>query len=90
MKRVTIQEAEAGLIDLVAEAENGSEVVITRDGRPVAKLVQIGERRMPDRLTPEQVADRQKAITELREIANRLKINATQEEIKSWIEEGRH
>lgn len=43
-----------------------------------------------DPFTPEKIAERRKAMAELREIANRLKINATQEEIKSWIEEGRH
>jgi prevent-host-death family protein len=90
MKRVTIQEAEAGFTDLIAEAEKGSEVIITRDGKPVAKLVQVGEGKIADKLTPEQVAERRKAIAELREIANRIKINASQEEIKSWIEEGRH
>jgi prevent-host-death family protein len=90
MKRVTVQEAEAAFTDLIAEAEKGSEVIITRDGKPVAKLVQVGDRKIADKLTPEQIAERRKAIAELREIANRIKINAGQEEIKSWIEEGRH
>ena len=85
MKHVGMFEAKTNLSSLVEEVERGGEVIITRHGKPVAKLV-----RAEDRLTPEQLAQRRKAITELREIASRLKINATQEEIKSWIEEGRH
>jgi prevent-host-death family protein len=85
MKRVGMFEAKTHLSSLVEEVEKGGEVVITRHGKPVAKLV-----RAEDRLTPEQLAKRREAIARLREIANRLKINATQDEIKSWIEEGRH
>jgi prevent-host-death family protein len=85
MKHVGIFEAKTHLSSLVDEAEKGSEVVITRRGKPVAKLV----RAQPE-LMEEQIARRRKAIAELREIAKRLNIRATQEEIKSWIEEGRH
>jgi hypothetical protein len=51
----------------------------------VAKLV-----RAKSELTPEEIEERRKAIEGLRAIAKRLDIRATQEEIKSWIEEGRH
>jgi prevent-host-death family protein len=84
MKHVGIFEAKTHLSSLVDEVEKGREVVITRHGKPVAKLV-----RAEQRLTPEQVEKRRKALLELREIGRRLNINATQEEIKSWIEEGR-
>jgi prevent-host-death family protein len=85
MKHVGIFEAKTHLSSLVDEVEQGREVVITRHGKPVAKLV----RAQPE-LTEEQIARRRKAVAELREIAKRLNIRATQEEIKSWIEEGRH
>jgi prevent-host-death family protein len=85
MKHVGMFEAKTNLSSLVEEVEKGGEIVITRHGKPVAKLT-----RVEARLSPEQVARRRKAIAELREIAARLKINASQEEIKSWIEEGRH
>ena len=78
-------EAKTNLSSLVEEVEKGGEVVITRHGKPVVKLV-----RAEDPFTPEKIAERRKAMAELREIANRLKINASQEEIESWIEEGRH
>jgi len=85
MKHVGMFEAKTNLSSLVEEVEKGGEVVITRHGKPVARIV-----RADDPFTPERIAERRKAMAELREIANRLKINATQEEIKSWIEEGRH
>jgi prevent-host-death family protein len=84
MKTVGIFEAKTHLSSLVDEVEKGREVVITRHGKPVARLV-----RAEQRLTPEQVEKRRKAWMELREIGQRLKINATHEEIKSWINEGR-
>lgn len=85
MKSFGIFEAKTHLSSLVDEVEKGGEVVITRHGKPVAKLV-----RAEERLSPEAVAKRQKAIKELREIGQRLKINATHEQIKAWINEGRH
>ena len=90
MKHVGIAEAKTDFSNLVKEVEKGAEVVITRDGKPVAKLVAVQDRPAERRLTPEQLAKRRQAIAELREIARRIRINATQEEIKAWIEEGRH
>jgi prevent-host-death family protein len=85
MKHIGIFDAKTHLSSLVDEVEKGQEVIITRHGKPVARLV-----RAKDKLTPEQVEQRQKALRELREIGRRLNINATQEQIKAWIEEGRH
>ncbi len=84
MKHVGIFDAKTHLSSLVDEVEKGGEIVITRHGKPVAKLV-----RTEDRMSPEAVERRRKAWQELREIGRRLNINATHEEIKSWIEEGR-
>lgn len=86
MKHVGIFEAKTHLSNLVEEVEkNGEEIIITRHGKPVAKLV-----RALELSTPEQVARRRAAIAKLRQIASELKINPTHEEIKSWINEGRH
>ena len=85
MKYVGIFDAKTHLSGLVDEVEKGQEIVITRHGKPVARLV-----RAEDRLSPEATKRRRKALAELREIAKRLKINATQEQIKAWINEGRH
>lgn len=85
MKHVGIFDAKTHLSSLVDEVEKGGEIVITRHGKPVAKLVRADERH-----SPEIIAKRRKALKELREIASKLKINATHEEIKGWINEGRH
>ena len=85
MKHVGIFEAKTNLSSLVEQVESGQEIVITRHGKPVAKLVRV----QPE-LTEEQIARRREAIVRLREIATRVNAEATQEEIKSWIEEGRH
>jgi prevent-host-death family protein len=84
-KHVGMFEAKTNLSALVEEVEKGGAVVITRHGKPVAKLV-----RAESELTPEEIEERRRAIEGLRAIAKRLDIRATQEEIKSWIEEGRH
>ena len=89
MKHVSIVEAERQLSSLVAEVQNGDEIVITRDGAPVAKLIRT-KSAVDKPYTPEEIARRRKALEELREIGKRLKINASQEQIKAWIEEGRH
>lgn len=40
---VTVQEAEANLAQLLAKVTNGEEVIITREEKPVARLVAIEE-----------------------------------------------
>ena len=85
MKHVGIFDAKTHLSSLVDEVEKGGEIIITRHGKPVARLV-----RADVSLQPGMMARRRKALKELREIANKLKINATHEEIKAWINEGRH
>lgn len=85
MKHVGIFDAKTHLSSLIDEVEKGGEIVITRHGKPVARLV-----RTEERLSPEAVAKRQKALKDFREIGRRLNINATHEQIKAWIEEGRH
>jgi prevent-host-death family protein len=88
MKQVGIFDAKTHLSSLVDEVEKGGEIVITRHGKPVAKLVRA--KAPDDRMSPEAIERRRKAWMELREIGQRLKINATHEQIKAWIEEGRH
>lgn len=87
MKHVGIFEAKTNLSGLVDEVEKGGEVVITRHGKPVARQVRAEERRH----TPEDIARRKQAIAELRQMARkRGGTRITHEEIKSWIEDGRH
>lgn len=41
--QVNVQEAKTRLSQLLAASERGEEVVIARDGAPVARLVPVGE-----------------------------------------------
>jgi prevent-host-death family protein len=47
MKHVGIKQARQELPDLIDRAEAGEEVVITRQGRPVAKLIAAAKDRKP-------------------------------------------
>ena len=85
MKHVGMFEAKTHLSSLVDEVERGREVVITRHGKPVARLVPPEQK-----LTPEEMEKRKKALRELWEFGRRLNLNLTHEEIKRRIEEGRH
>jgi prevent-host-death family protein len=84
-KHVGMFEAKTNLSALVEEVEKGGQVVITRHGKPVVRLV-----RAEPVLSEEEIAKRRQALKEIRALANQLKINATVEEIKEWINEGRH
>jgi len=84
MKQVGIFEAKTHLSALVDEVAKGGEIVITRHGRPVAKLVSCeGESRA------KQLAARRRALAELREMARQRGLRIPLNEIKSWIDEGR-
>ena len=44
MATVSVEQAQEDFVDLLARVEEGEEVVITREGRAVAKLVAYGVR----------------------------------------------
>ena len=85
MKHVGIFEAKTHLSSLLDEVEKGGEVTITRHGKPVAKLVQATAE-----FSPEEIDRRRQAIARLRANARRINLNVSHEEIKAWIEDGRH
>ncbi len=59
METVGLFEAKTHLSELVARAEQGEEVVITRHNKPVAKLVPMGDS------TRDRDAQRQRALAAL-------------------------
>ena len=85
MREIQLRDAKANLSAAVDEAMEGKPAVITRHGKPVAKLV-----RAEAELSEEEIASKTEALLALRKLANELKINASQDEIKAWINEGRH
>jgi prevent-host-death family protein len=90
-KHVAITDAETHLKDLVAEVEStGDEIVLTRDGAPVARLLRAERQAVEAPGSTNQIERRRAAALKLQEIARRLDVGATHDEIKQWINEGRH
>src|ERR1700746_126425 len=79
-------EAKTHLSELVARAERGDEVIITRHNKPVAKLVPVQP------VPPFDADKRRRAVAEMqrigREIA-RKRGPITIDEIVGWVREGR-
>ena len=84
MEKVTAFEAKTRFGELLNRVEKGEEVVITRHGKPVARLAPEGAQR-PD--------DVRRAVTGLRELQRRIqrrsKAKLSDEEARSAIDEGR-
>lgn len=86
MESIGLFEAKTHLSELVARAERGEEVVITRHNKPVAKLVPVGE------VSPDLVAKRRQLLDELQQIGREIERRGgpiTVEEILAWRDEGR-
>lgn len=86
METVGLFEAKTHLSELIARAERGEEVVITRHNKPVAKIVPIRE------VSPELVARRMEIIAEMKRIGREIEARGgpiTIQEILSWRDEGR-
>ena len=79
MKSIGLFEAKTHLSELVARAERGEEVVITRHNKPVAKLV-------PVRSVQSDMASRQVAVNALLGAARGRTLGM---DWKAWRDEGR-
>ena len=87
METVGLFEAKTHLSELIARAERGEEVIITRHNRPVAKLVPI-----TTEISPELYRKRLEILAELQAIGRDIAARGgpiTVEEILSWRDEGR-
>lgn len=87
MIEVGLFEAKTKLSEYVERAERGEEIVITRRGKPVARLTAVSE-------APVSQADRWAALRAARDqVIDSLRAKGrppvTREEIKAWIEAGR-
>lgn len=86
METVGLFEAKTHLSELIARAERGEEVVITRHNKPVAKLVPITE------VSPELVERRRQIAAEMQALGREMEARGgpiTREEILQWVHEGR-
>lgn len=86
MESIGLFEAKTHLSELVARAERGEEVIITRHNKPVAKIVPISE------VSPELVALRRQIAAEMQAIGREMEARGgpvTREEVLEWVREGR-
>jgi prevent-host-death family protein len=79
MKRIQASMAKAHFAELLDDVERGETVVITRHGKPIARLVREEDERRADALRA------MKEIEEMRKTAPHV----TAEEILAWRDEGR-
>jgi prevent-host-death family protein len=79
MKTVQASAAKTHLLELLDEVERGETVLITRHGKPIARLV-------PNETQRQQEIEQ--AIADIKAIRRRNK-PATVEEILAWRDEGR-
>ncbi len=63
VRQIGIREANLHLSRYIAAVERGEEVIITRRGRPVARLLPVPKQRQ---LTPEQEAARARTLARMR------------------------
>ena len=81
MATVGAYEAKTHLPELLERVKKGERIVITKHGTPIAELVPI--------ISDSRKKTVAEAIASMREFRKNHPINATHEEIMSWIHEGR-
>jgi prevent-host-death family protein len=79
VREVQASDAKARLAELLDQVERGETIVITRHGKPIARLVPDEEARRADAL---------RAMAEIKEMRKHVG-RATIEEILAWRDEGR-
>lgn len=82
---IGVFDAKARFSELVERAERGEEIVVTRHGRPVARVAPLAKAQR----TPEETAD---MITRAQALRERIRAGGgatAQTEIQSWKEAGR-
>ena len=93
MDEIGLFEAKNKLSELVGRAERGEEVVITRRGRAVAKLVPVGElsRRQRSRQAAQQIRERAlQAAQDIRTLAQEMNLGPFDwDEWKKYRDAGR-
>ena len=84
MKTIAATDAKAKFAALLDAVERGETVVITRHGRPIARLApERGEKNRA-----EEIARAQKAVAELRAFRKTLPKGLTLDELLSWRHAG--
>lgn len=66
MRHVSLRDANQGFAKLIAEVEAGEEVILTRRGKPVARIIREPVPSGKRRFTPEQQAAYDRLMARLR------------------------
>ncbi len=81
MERVGIYDARARLSELVEKVEAGEEVVLTRRGQPVVRLVPARD--------DARARTRARAVKRIHELRKRMKLRISRGEVRRAIAKGR-
>lgn len=84
MASISLYEAKSRLSELVEQVESGREVIITKRGRPVAKIVRVKHQK------EDVPADRAQVLAEIKAFARTLRLKKlTARELRTAREWGR-
>lgn len=81
MKTVAVFEAKSRLSEILAAVERGEEYIVTKHGKPVARIVPSGQ------VDATSMADGRKLIASIK--ASRKNSNLTDDELREAIGDGR-
>ncbi len=81
MERIGIYDARSRLSELVDRVEAGEEVVLTRRGRPVVRMVRTGE--------DARSRARARAVKRIHALRRRMKLRISRAEVRRAIAKGR-
>jgi prevent-host-death family protein len=81
MKTVAVFEAKSRLSEILAAVERGEEYIVTKHGKPVARIVPSGQ------VDATSMADAKKLIARIK--ASRKNSNLTDDELREAVEDGR-
>lgn len=79
-----VYDAKARFSELIDRAEKGEETIVTRHGRPVARVSPLREMAR----SPEEIAELMARARQLREDIRATHGAVTQAEIKAWKQDG--
>ena len=81
MERIGIFEARARLSELVERVEAGEEVILTRRGRPVVRMLKAAD--------PSRADARAAAVKRIRALRKRMNLRISRAELRQAIAKGR-
>lgn len=81
MKQVDVSEAGSHLAELMAEAERGEDVVLTRQGQPIGRLVPLGP--PPGYPVSPDAREALRSLTQLRDAIAARGVSLTEEDVRA-------